>query len=119
MKLVAMLRTFFILLLAMTSSDAMQAIQRDPVSHETATRQARPRLAGEKFDPQESDLRLRNVFAAADREAERGVANVRRDERFIFHFWSIKKRILRRKYGIDWKTPAELNPSIVYDSYGQ
>jgi hypothetical protein len=92
---------------------------RDPVSHETATRQARPRVPGEKFDPQENDPQLRRVFAVVDAEAERAVGNTPRDERFIFHFWSVKKRILQQKHGIDWKTPAELNPNIAYDSYGQ
>jgi hypothetical protein len=97
----------------------VQGSDRDPVSHETATRQARPYLPGEKFDPQESDPQLRSVFAAVDAEAERAVGDVRRDERFIFRFWSVKKRILQQKYRINWKTPAELNPSIVYNSYGR
>jgi hypothetical protein len=91
----------------------------DPVSHETVTRQRRPRLDGEKFDPQESDPRRRSVFAAADAKAERAVANVPRDNQFISRFWTAKKEILRRQYEINWKTPAELNPTIIYDSYGQ
>jgi len=92
---------------------------RDPVYRETALRHTRPRASGEKFDSKESDPKLRETFAAADAAAERRVANVRRDEKFIFHFWSTKKDILRRQYGIDWKTPAELNPQIAYTSYGQ
>jgi hypothetical protein len=91
----------------------------DPVIHETAVRQARPRLAGEQFDPQECDLRLRGMFATADAEAERAVANVPRDQQFIFRFWAAKKRVLKDKYRISWKTPAEINPTIAYDSYGQ
>lgn len=91
----------------------------DPVSHETVTRQRRLRLDGERFDPQESDSRRRRVFAAADAKAERAVANVPRNNQFIFRFWAAKKEILRHHYGITWKTPAELNPTIVYDSYGQ
>ena len=93
--------------------------QRDPIYRETAIRQARPRAPGEKFDSQESQARLRDVFMAADAEAERAVGNVPRDKHFIFRFWSAKKRILRQKHSIDWKTPAELNPKILYDSYGQ
>lgn len=30
-------------------------------------------------------------------------------------FWSRKKAILREEYGIEWKTPAELNPHITFD----
>ena len=82
-------------------------------------RHARPRAAGERFDPQEDDPKLRDAFAAADAAAERRVGDVRRDDRFIFAFWAEKKAILRDQYHIDWKTPAELNPQIVYISYGQ
>jgi hypothetical protein len=92
---------------------------RDPIYRETIIRHARPRAVSEKFDPQESDQKLRDVFAVADAAAERRVANVKRDDRFIFAFWAAKKAILRDKYHVDWKTPAELNPGIAYYSYGQ
>jgi hypothetical protein len=92
---------------------------RDPVYRETALRHSRPLGAGEKVDPQESDPKLRAGFAAADAAAERRVANVKRDKNFIFRFWSAKKEILRKKYGIDWKSPADLNPQITYGDYGQ
>lgn len=29
--------------------------------------------------------------------------------------WGMQKRILRERYGIDWKTPAERNPHITFD----
>ena len=93
--------------------------QRDPIYRETVVRHARPRAASEKFDPQESDPKLRAAFSAADAAAERRVGNVRRDEKFALKFWAAKKQILREKYGIDWKSPAELNPSFVYEPYGQ
>jgi len=47
------------------------------------------------------------------------VGNVPRDREFIFRFWQAKKKILRRDFDIDWHSPAELNPDIAYDSYGQ
>lgn len=30
-------------------------------------------------------------------------------------YWRVKKRILKEKYGIDWKSPAELHPYINFD----
>ena len=30
-------------------------------------------------------------------------------------YWATKKRILKEKYSLDWKSPAELNPHILYD----
>lgn len=94
-------------------------IQPDPVYRETEVRQSRPRLNGEVFDRQESDPTLKDKFAIADRKAERVVGNVERDSKFILHFWRAKKRILKDQFGIQWTTPAELNPSIKYASYGQ
>jgi hypothetical protein len=82
-------------------------------------RQSRPRLNGEVFDPQESDPALKDKFALVDRKAERVVGNVKRDSKFILHFWDAKKRILKDQFGIQWKTPVELNPGIKYDGYGQ
>jgi hypothetical protein len=91
----------------------------DPVWEETAVRHWRPHVEGEIFDPQEFDFALRDEFASVDREAEREVGNVRRDNKFIFAFWAAKKRLLEEHFHINWKSPAELNPQIEYDSYGQ
>ena len=30
-------------------------------------------------------------------------------------YWANKKRILKEKYGIEWKSPAELNPHVCFD----
>lgn len=110
-----------VLLAAVAAPEAWSArrIQRDPISRETAIRQVRPRAIGESFDPQETAPRLADIFVKTDLLAERAVRNIRRDKQFIFRFWLVKKRILKREYGIDWKTPAELNPNITYESYGQ
>lgn len=94
-------------------------IQPDPIYRETEVRQSRPRLNGEVFDPQEADPMLKDKFALVDRKAERLVGNVPRDSMFIFHFWEAKKRILKDQFGIQWRTPAELNSNIRYDDYGQ
>ena len=34
---------------------------------------------------------------------------------YCHDFWSAKKQILREEYGIDWKTPAERYPTIIFD----
>ncbi len=30
-------------------------------------------------------------------------------------FWEIKKQILKKDYGIDWLSPSELNPFVMFD----
>ena len=91
----------------------------DPVWRETELRHSRPAVQGEVFDAKESMAEYSDEFSAADINAERSVGNVSRDENFIFVFWKEKKRILKEDFGIAWKSPAELNPTIQYDSYGQ
>lgn len=95
------------------------SIQRDPIYRETTVRQARPKLEAERFDPQEKVPSLAHVFLAADMKAERAVANVPRDSDFIFRFWRIKKKLLKREFNVEWRPPAELNPQIEYENYGQ
>ena len=34
---------------------------------------------------------------------------------YCHEFWAAKKRILREQYGVDWKTPAEEYPHIIFD----
>ena len=30
-------------------------------------------------------------------------------------YWSVKKHILKEKYNIDWRSPAEMNPGTCFD----
>lgn len=34
---------------------------------------------------------------------------------FCHAVWNTQKMVLKRDYNIDWKTPAELNPDVIYD----
>lgn len=34
---------------------------------------------------------------------------------FCHFYWGMKKKILKERYGIDWKTPAEEHPEIIFD----
>ncbi len=68
-------------------------------------------------DPQERDPRLRPVIDAAAQEAE---VSLREDGwtigmGYCHVLWGCQKRILKEKYGINWKTPAEMNPDVRFD----
>jgi hypothetical protein len=74
------------------------SLQPDPVYRETETRRERPRLDGEIFDAPESDPKLLESFAAADRKAERtvGPSEVNRGDElwghhsiFVARLWNI------------------------------
>ena len=58
-----------------------------------------------------------DYIKAAELEAEAELENsiFRNQVGFCHVFWATQKRILKDKYGIDWKTPAEENPQNCYD----
>jgi hypothetical protein len=66
-------------------------------------------------DPQEDDPLLNAKIDAALEEAMANLADVRRGRGFCHQLWPEQKRILREKYQIDWKTPAEMNPMVLFD----
>lgn len=34
---------------------------------------------------------------------------------YCHRYWGTKKKILKEKYGIEWKSPADMNPGIIFD----
>lgn len=34
---------------------------------------------------------------------------------YCHSLWELMKKNFKKKYGIDWKSPAETNPGIMYD----
>jgi hypothetical protein len=68
-------------------------------------------------DPMKMDSRLKPLIDAADREAMAELADHETQGRlgFCYVFWRTKKRILKQKYGVDWKDPSELNPHAIFD----
>jgi hypothetical protein len=70
-----------------------------------------------KHDPIEDDPRYAEIFKTIDDEVDALLADhpQRRSEGFVHFYWRIKKDRLKRKYGIDWRSPGELNPYVIFD----
>lgn len=34
---------------------------------------------------------------------------------YCHYYWSVKKRILKERYGIDWKSTADRFPGVMFD----
>jgi hypothetical protein len=68
-------------------------------------------------DPIEKDPRYKSVFANIDAEVNEVLKDhpLRGRMGFCYTIWATKKEILKQKYGIPWKTPAEMNPHILFD----
>jgi hypothetical protein len=75
------------------------------------------RVGPEVTDPLEIDSRYQQAFKEAEIKTEQELKrrNIEPQLGYCHVFWQTKKRILRRDYKIDWKTPAELNPWTSYD----
>lgn len=66
-------------------------------------------------DPQEDDPKLGPIIRQAEAEAEARLSDEPRGIGFCHLLWETQKDLLKTKYGIDWKTPAEMNPEVLFD----
>lgn len=84
---------------------------------ETAQPAPEKRASGLHYDPIEDDPRYAEVFRKVDAEVKEALAGhpQRGSMGFVHLIWETKKRILLQKYSIGWKTPAELNPQVMFD----
>jgi len=73
--------------------------------------------SGLYYDPIEEDPRYADVFKKIDAEVDEslGITSKGGGRGYIHVIWETKKRILKGKYKIDWRTPAELNPQVRFD----
>jgi hypothetical protein len=78
---------------------------------------SRPVSDLERHDPIEDDARARPILEQAGLDAEQELAarGIKPHLGYCHVFWHTKKRILKEKFGIDWRTPAEMNPHVYYD----
>ncbi len=71
--------------------------------------------SGIKHDPQELLPENKEKFEAVDKI----IAEKYKD--FMYYrgachvIWRERKRLLKELYNIDWKTPEELNPFVIFD----
>jgi hypothetical protein len=68
-------------------------------------------------DPIENDPQYKGVFLKIDVEVKKKLEGHPMQGKlgYCHIFWETKKKILKEKYGIDWKSPAEMNPDVFFD----
>lgn len=69
------------------------------------------------YDPQNNDSRVRILVKKVRKEAKVNLARrkVPKSLGYCHRVWDEQKRILKKKYNIDWKTPAERHPDTKFD----
>ena len=70
-------------------------------------------IGGDLVDPVEYSHKYLAIKKELDKELA-PMKNGHRRGRF-YEIWPKKKKILKEKYGIDWRSPHELNPFTYYD----
>jgi heterodisulfide reductase subunit B len=70
-----------------------------------------------RHDPIEDDPKIMRKIRAAEKqaEAELKAEGILPTLGYCHLLWERTQRILKKKYGIKWKTPAEMNPEVCID----
>lgn len=91
-----------------TSSNQMKPTEAKPVVN---------KRSGLYYDPVEDDPGYAEVFKTIDDEVKGLLADhpQRGGEGFVNIFWETKKRLLKQNYNIDWRSPGEMNPHVLFD----
>ena len=68
-----------------------------------------------KTDPVEQTPQYKAVEEEVHRKVEQELKDIIGTMGACFLMWKLKKEILKNDYGIEWKSPGELNPDIRFD----
>lgn len=67
------------------------------------------------FDPVERTEEWESVVYDMEKALDKKFRFTRRHMGFCFRYWSAKKSLLKEKYNIDWSTPSQMNPNVIFD----
>ena len=68
-----------------------------------------------KIDKKEKYWWNKKKFAHINQIFEEEFKDTQKGLGFYKKYWARKKQLLKELYNIDWKTPEELNPGIIFD----
>lgn len=74
-----------------------------------------PQLGHLRQDPVEFTYRWEDIYYKVQQRLDERFANAPRHMGFCFKFWSAKQELLKNEYGIDWKSPSQMNPRVMFD----
>lgn len=74
-----------------------------------------PKIGHLRTDPVEYSREWEKIYYDVEDELDRRLANVPRQMGFCFQYWAMKRELLMEKYGIDWRSPSQMNPRVMFD----
>lgn len=74
-----------------------------------------PKIGHLRTDLVEYTWEWEKIYYDVEDELDRRLANVPRQMGFCFQYWAMKRELLMEKYGIDWRSPSQMNPRVMFD----
>lgn len=74
-----------------------------------------PKIGHLRVDSVEYTWEWEKIYYDVEDELDRRLANVPRQMGFCFQYWAMKRELLMEKYGIDWHSPSQMNPRVMFD----
>lgn len=74
-----------------------------------------PAIGHLKCDPVEYTYRWEDIYYRMEQKLQERFANAPRHMGFCFKYWNAKRELLKEEYGIDWKSPSQMNPRVMFD----
>ncbi|MDE7346399.1 MAG: hypothetical protein K2N48_06635 [Muribaculaceae bacterium] len=74
-----------------------------------------PGIGHLRCDPVEYTFRWEDIYYDVKRRLDERFANAPRHMGFCFKYWNAKRELLKEEYGIDWKSPSQMNPRVRFD----
>lgn len=66
------------------------------------------------FDPIERTPEWEKLFCEVEEECDRRLGDAPRGMGFCFAYWSVRREVLE-EHGIQWQSPAAMNPHVMFD----
>lgn len=74
-----------------------------------------PQIGHLRQDPVEFTYRWEDIYYKVEKRLDERFANAPRQMGFCFLYWNAKRELLKKEYGIDWKSPSQMNPRVMFD----
>jgi len=74
-----------------------------------------PQIGHLRKDPVEYTYKWENIYYDVEAKLKERFANAPRQMGFCFLYWNAKSELLAEEYGIEWRSPAQMNPHVMFD----
>lgn len=96
-------------------NDELEALEHNIALADAGKPEAITQTGNLKHDPIEWTARWEEIIDDADRKVFDALADTPRGMGFCHAYWHTRAEVLRRDYGLEWRSPAVMNPRVLFD----